>query len=323
MRRPFRMKTDFLVPTLFLVVLFVYFGIASNGRFLSIVNLGGIIDQSISIIIGGLGTIFVIAIGSVELSNSGSLAISALVGGILAQQFGSEPLAVVVIIVLSAFIGLLNGLIVTKLHVTSFLTTISMMMILQGLFTYSQTIVGMYSAGSFISSFYEPYIEIPILVILIALSFYLMEYTKFGKYCQAIGENENAALNMGIPVDRVKILAFVASGAAAGIAGIFMMAKLGGVTNSMGNNFHMDVMMALFLGGVLVTGGTSARTFKLILGAITLVVLKNGLIMIGLTQTAWSQSVRGIALMLLLFVTMKFGGRVVHIRRLKSTPSGN
>lgn len=307
MKRTIRIKKNILVPALFLVGLAVVFNIASGGRFLNMNNMRSIVDQSLVIIIGGLGTIFTVAIGGVELSNSGSMAVACLAGGVLAQRLGMEAPSFFLIILIATGIGLLNGVIVTKLHVNSFLTTISMLMILRGLFTYIQTSVGLYSntRNGFFHMLYEPYIQIPVLVLLILLTHYVMEYTKYGKYCKAIGENENMALNMGLPVDKVRIVAFTVSGTAAGVAGMFMMSKLGGVTNAFADNYHMDVMMALFLGGILVTGGISTNVFKLILGAVTLIVLKNGLIMVGLTQTAWSESIRGIAMMVILFATMK------------------
>lgn len=323
MKKTIRIKKNILVPAMFLLGLAVFFTAASAGRFLSINNLNSIIDQSIVIIIGGLGTIFVVAIGGVELSNSGSMAIAALIGGMLAQRLGTEVPSLFVIIVIATAVGIINGLIITKCHVGSFLTTISTMMILRGLFTYIQTFVGIYRniRGGFIDKLYEPYIEIPVLIILVALTHYVMEYTKFGKYCKAIGENENMTINMGLPVSQIRILCFAVSGFAAGVAGVFMMSKVGGVTNSLGDNYHMDVMMALFLGGILVTGGVSTNVFKLILGAVTLIVLKNGLIMIGLTQTAWSESIRGIAMMVLLFITMKSGEGYLKLKGNKKLAS--
>ena len=323
MKKPIRIKRNILVPTLFLIGIVIFFTVASQGRFLNMKNMKSIIDQSAVVIIGGLGAIFTVAIGGVELSNSGSMAIACLAGGVLAQRLGTEVPSFFLIVVIASLVGLINGLIITKCHVNSFLTTISMLMILRGLFTYIQTYVGLYSniRGGFVDMLYEPYIEIPVLVILVLFTYYVMEYTKFGKYCKAIGENENMALNVGLPVDKIRILAFTVSGMAAGVAGVFMMSKLGGVTNAFGDNYHMDVMMALFLGGILVTGGISTNVFKLILGAVTLIVLKNGLIMIGLTQTAWSESIRGIAMMVILFVTMKSGERYIKLTSKKQEPA--
>lgn len=321
MKKAIRIEKNILVPILFLIGIAVFFTVMSDGRFLNVNNMNNIIDQSIVIIIGGLGTIFTVAIGGVELSNSGSMAVACLAGGVLAQKLGMEVPSMILIVIIATLIGLVNGLVITKLHVNSFLTTISMLMILRGLFTYMQTFTGMYSniRDGAIDVLYEPYIEIPALIVLVLITHYVMEYTKYGKYCKAIGENENMALNVGLPVDKIRILAFTLSGTAAGVAGLFMMSKLGGVTNAFADNYHMDVMMALFLGGILVTGGISTNVFKLVLGAVTLIILKNGLIMIGLTQTAWSESIRGLAMMVILFVTMKSGEGYIKLKTKKQT----
>ncbi len=325
MKKPIRIKKNVLVPILFLIGICLLFSIASNGKFITVKNFKNIIDQSVVIIIGGLGTIFTAALGGVELSNSGSMAISCLAGGVLAQALGVEAPSIVLIILIATAIGFLNGLTITKLHISSFLTTISMLMILRGLFTYLQTITGLYSnlRGGVFHMLYEPYIQIPVLLILVALAYYLLEYTMFGEYCKAIGENENMALNIGIPVQKIRLLAFTLSGAMAGVAGLFMMSKLGGVTNAFGDNYHMDVMMAMFLGGILVTGGMSTNILKMIIGTLTLCILKNGLIIVGLTATVWSESIRGITMMLILFVTMRSGEGYIKLspKKLKNQPT--
>ena len=123
----------------------------------------------------------------------------------------------------------------------------------------------------------------PVLVLLTLIFGYLFEYTKLGYYSKAIGENEVKARNSGVPVEKMKILAYVLCGVMAGIAGVFTLSRVGGVDVSMGNFFELEVMLAIFTGGVPVTGGMPTRIFRLFVGALTIGVLVNGLTLYGVS----------------------------------------
>jgi ribose transport system permease protein len=133
---------------------------------------------------------------------------------------------------------------------------------------------------------------------------YLFEFTRLGRYGKAIGENETAAKNVGVPVTLMKILAFALSGLLAGAGGIFSVSKLGATNQTMGVFLEMQVAMAIYLGGVLVTGGGSAKMYKVILGSISITIIVNGLAVIGKAESHISQSVEGVLLLVILFITI-------------------
>jgi len=141
-------------------------------------------------------------------------------------------------------------------------------------------------------------------VVVVIIIAYLFEFTKLGRYSQAIGENETTARFVGVPVSKMKILVFTLSGLMAGIGSVFSMANVGGTTQTMGVFLEMKVAMAIFFGGVLVTGGTSAKFYKIILGSLSITTIVYGLSLIGMSDSHISQSVEGILLLVILFITI-------------------
>ena len=96
---------------------------------------------------------------------------------------------------------------------------------------------------------------------------YIRDFTPFGNDLKAIGENETAVVYMGVNVRKIKMFAFMISRIMFGIAGIFVIARSGGVSNTTGTGMEMQVMMALFIGGIPVAGGTGSKIYKLLVGA--------------------------------------------------------
>lgn len=293
-----------LVPFIAFFVIFTFFAIASQGRMLSMYNLRTILEQSMVTIIAGSGVMFVVAQGSIDLSVGVILALAGVVSSQLADSTGIAILLIPVAIVIGLLIGLLNGLIVSKFKVQSFMVTISMLIGLRGIVNYIQTFVSVDSLPESLKIINVFPVKVALFLIIMAIMFFLFEYTKVGKYSKAIGENETTAKFVGVPVNRMKIIAFAISGGMAGVAAIFVMASLGGTSTTMGVFFEMQVAMAIYLGGVLVTGGTSAKMYKLLLGAITITIIGNGLALIGMATSEISESVEGILLLLILFFTI-------------------
>ena len=287
-----RVELNILIPLIIMVLIFVGFTIASGGKMITAYNMKAIIDQSMLVVIGGLGVIFVVAQGGADLSVGTTVALTTVLGCAAADALGQVWVLVPVALVTALLMGALNGFLVGYLKIPSFMCTIAMLIGVRGIVNYIQSFTGVYYASKALRSIKEYYVLLPVLAALVLLAYYLLEFSKFGRYSKAIGENESTAISVGVPVKKMKLLAFMFSALMAGIAGIFTIAKLGGTTTTMGSFFEMDVAMAIYLGGVLVTGGASARISKLLMGAFTLSIIKNGLTLVGLTSTEISQTVR-------------------------------
>ena len=299
-----KIKISDLVPFIAFIVLFVFFTVASEGKMLSAYSLKLLLEQSILTIVAGCGVLFVVAQGSIDLSVGVNLALAGVVGMWVATATGIGWLMIPVSIAVGLALGVINGFLVSKCKVPSFTLSIAMLISIRGIVNYIQTIIGVQYIPESMRFITNSGVKIGAFIAIVIIIAYLFEFTRLGRYSQAIGENETTAKFVGIPVSKMKLLVFALSGLMAGVGAIFSIASVGGTSMQMGVFLEMKVAMAIFFGGVLVTGGTSAKFYKIILGSLSITVIVNGLALIGMSDSQITESVEGILLLLILFVTI-------------------
>jgi ribose transport system permease protein len=302
--KKFRISLQDIVPFIAFFAIFVFFTIKSGGNMLSAYNLRMILDQSMITILIGLGVIFVAAQGSIDLSVGVNLALSGVLATRIALASGLSWILLPLAMLFSLAAGLIVGVIVSRFKVSSFMITIAMLIGIRGLVNYIQTKIGVEYIPEAVRVLNLPSVKIPLFLAIVAVMLYLFEFTKAGRYCRAIGENEVTARSVGVPITKMKILAFALSGLMSGVGSIFTLVTVGGTTNTMGTFLEMKVAMAIFFGGVLVTGGASAKIYKVLLGSLSITVIINGLALIGKSESQISEMVEGLLLLLILFVTI-------------------
>ena len=146
--------------------------------------------------------------------------------------------------------------------------------------------------------------------IVVILGFILFCCTKFGTYLKAIGAGEKAAMFSGIRTDRLKFLVYVLAGAITGFAAFIMVIKNGSVTSSGGNQLETQILIALVLGGMPISGGAMARFYNFIVGSLLFIVLESGLTMLGF-QPQMMQLIQGIVF--LMFVAIFADRQALHV----------
>lgn len=292
-----------LIPLIAFVVILGFFTVASKGRMLSAYTLKLLLEQSMINIIAGCGVIFVVAQGSIDLSVGVVLAMSGAIATWVCNAV-SPLLLVPTALLVGLLLGLMNGFLVAKLKVPSFMLSIAELIGLRGIVNYIQSYIGIQYLPDSIRILNQPYIKIPVFLLIIAVVIYVFEFTKVGRYSRAIGENETTARSVGVPVTKMKIAVFAISGLMAGICALYSVETIGGTSNQMGTFLEMKVAMAIFFGGVLVTGGASAKIYKVLLGALSITVIISGLALIGMSESQISESVEGLLLLLILFITI-------------------
>lgn len=245
------------MPIFILAGIFIIFTVASNGATLSSYNLKLLCTNVVPVIIGSLGCIFVIALGGTDISIGASAALCSSIAAVISAQTAGW-VAIPVTIILSTALGALIGFIVTKFHVGSFMCTLAILIAGRGLlnFMLQQSSIAAPKGISFVTSFA---FTIILLIALIVIVWFVFEYTKFGFYCKCIGENERTVHSVGINVKKIRIICFMISGLMAGIIGLVQICRVGGSTSTLCNMLEMKVQMAIFLGGILTTGGFSAK----------------------------------------------------------------
>jgi ribose transport system permease protein len=304
-----RINLQDIVPFAAFLIIILFFQIASGGRMLSPYNLGQLVDQSVVTIVIGCGALFVVAQGSIDLSVGVNLALSGVIGTWAANAGGSF-LFIPVTLLTALVVGIFNGVIVSRFKVPSFMLTIAMLIGIRGVVNLIQAGtpehpgIGAQKIPEALMVLGQPAIRYTALVVIFIIMIYVFEYTKVGKYSKAIGENEVTAKSVGVPVTLMKTVAFAISGLMVGFGTLFNLTSVGGTSMVMGVFLEMEVAMAIFLGGVLVTGGTSAKLYKVLLGSFSIRMIVKGLALIGLSETQYSQTIEGLLLLLILGVTI-------------------
>lgn len=307
-------KIDFnklkgIFPYLGLLIVIVVFGAITEGKFLNIQNLLIILNQAVVVIIAGTGVSFVISMGSLDFSPGANAALSAALGALVIASTGSALLGFITIIFFALFTGLLIGFIHTRFKVPSFVLTLSI------LFMYRGLAVMTCRGGSIGLPLWMRKLDIlpvkfSVLAIVFIIFFYIFTYTKIGVYCRAIGSNEIAAKFSGVQVNKIKVTAFAISGLLVGIGACILLLRSGGVSTKFGVFLEVDVLTALVLGGLPITGGSSSKMRSIIIGAFLLMALSNGLLMVG-TSDRILQLLKGI--IFLVVVALSFDRRSVSV----------
>lgn len=307
-----------IVPFAAFLIIFLFFTIASyNGRtgtfrMLTPLTLRTILDQTMQTIIVACGTLFVVSQGSTDLSVGVNLALSGVLGTWAAHATGMPFMMIVVALLVGLIVGVFNGVIVSKFKVSSFMLTLAMLIGVRGLVNFIQTRTQTQRIPEELAFLNMSAVKIGIFLVIVGIMAYVFEFTKVGRYSRAIGENETAARFVGVPVSKIKIAAFALSGLMAGMGSIFSVATIGSTSQQMGVFLEIRVVMAIFLGGVLVTGGSSAKFYKILLGSFSIQIIVNGLALMNKGDSHISQSVQGILLLLILLMSAVARERAKH-----------
>jgi Ribose/xylose/arabinose/galactoside ABC-type transport systems, permease components len=298
MKRKIEIKN--LIPYFGLLLVVVLFTVFTQGRILALRNLETIFNQSLYFIIAGIGVTFVMAQGSLDFSQGGILGISAVTGALLS---GINPILGIAGAMLTGLaLGLINGALFSLFKIPSFIVTLCMMFILRGFtvyFTHSKPI----STPISMIDLDNTWLKISVFVIVFVVFYYVFNYTKLGKYCKATGAGETAANFSGIPVQKIKIVAFAISGFLCGLAAYLTILRTGAATAQTGNLFETDVLTAMVLGGMPLTGGTNSKIQSSMIGGLMLAILSNGLLLCGIDSTL-QQGIKGIVFLAAVYISI-------------------
>jgi ribose transport system permease protein len=284
---------DFVGENGFIVIFILWclFLALTTEKFLTPRNILIVLQQSAIVGIVAIGEMLVMLTGAMDVSLAAIMSVGGLVAASLMIAGVPPVIAVVIGVGAGGTIGLVNGLIVTKIKINAIIATLGMLSILGGLamiYTQGQTIYGpaLDSIG-FLSSGAVASVRVPILVmfVLYAVFYIVLSRTLFGAQLYAVGSNEKAAWLSGLRVDRIRILAFVLAGMLAGVGGVMQVARQGSATAIMGDEFLFPILTTVILAGVSLSGG-KGRVWNVLIAAIFLVTITNGMVLLGLSVNA-------------------------------------
>jgi ribose transport system permease protein len=267
------------VSTLAIIVLFQ---LTTRSRLLSPNNLRVLTNQIFTVLLISLAAIFVYAHGTMDISIGANIGCGMLLGTLAVNASNSILAGFLIIIVFCTAIGFLNGALQKFFPHLGFLPTLCMMFILRAIVTYAGNIQT-FKIPNIYGVYDNTILKVIVLLVLAMVSFYLFNFTKTGKFQKAIGGNVVASEQLGINIAKYKTIAFTLTGFYTAIASFFLMVRARSVVAETGSGIEFDVMIALIFGGMPMSGGMKTRLSAAIFGAVIVTVLRNGLIMWGLS----------------------------------------
>ena len=298
-----------------LIILVIFFSFASSS-FLQVNTLTMVAKHVALYGILALGMTFVIITGGIDLSVGSVVGLVGMLAGGLIQEgltiggktiYLSVPAVVILMLLFGCLVGLINGLIITKLKVAAFIATLGTMYICRGLanlrsngatFSKIAGYEGLGNAG--LKSLGSNWFDIPagvyIFAILAVLAAILLKRTDTGWHILAVGGNEKSAKLSGIKSDRVKILVYIISGFCAAWIGLINTAQLAAAHPASGDGWEMNAIAATVLGGTSMAGG-SGTILGTVVGAFVIGVINDGMTMCGVSEF-WQKIIRGLVIIL-------------------------
>jgi ribose transport system permease protein len=273
---------------LVLIVLMMFFAVSSEA-FLAPSNLFTVARQVSMLGIAAVGMTFALLLGGIDLSIGSQITLVNVISATLMVKSGMNPVVASLMgIMLSTALGFVNGLAIANLAMPPLIVTLCTMTILEGVaFIASKglPIFGFPESFAVIGQGYVGIVPIPviIMIVILGIGFFILNFTYFGRYFYAVGGNEEASNLSGINVKMVKYLAYTLSGLFAGIAGIVLLSRTNSGQPLAGKGFEFDVLTAAVLGGVSVNGGYG-KISNVVAGVFIIGVLSNGMVLLNVSQ---------------------------------------
>jgi simple sugar transport system permease protein len=268
---------------IFFLAMALLFSLVTS-EFLTVSNILNILRQSAPLLIVAAAMTFVITAGGIDLSVGSVLALVSAIAAVLLQWGLPWPLVIVLMLGMGAVLGALQGFFVAYERIPAFIVTLAGLSAIRGV---ALLITGGYSipvaSGTpFVALGRGWLLGVPapawIALAILASAYALFNETPFGRYVTGIGANEEAVRRAGVNTREVVLFVYMLSGATAALAGVLLTARLGSGSSNAGQGFELEVIAAVVLGGTSLFGGRGT-VIGTVLGALTVAVIGNGLIL--------------------------------------------
>ena len=283
-----------------LIILCVIVSIATP-KFLTGSNILNLFKSNAVNAIITCGMLMAILMGEIDISVGSIVGLTGVTAAFLLTNKGVPvPLVVVLILLLGALIGAVNGFFIAYVHVPAFVATLATQSIGRGLteiITNGVTIRIRNDLYTSLGNKNLGAVSITVIyaLVVLILTWFLLNRTRFGYYIYAIGGNRTAAAYSGVNVRKYNMIPYILSGLLCGVGGMIWSARLGSAAAMLGSGFEMDAIAATVIGGTSMTGGvgTVGGTF---IGILIIGVITNGLNLMGI-NSFWQDVFKGIIIL--------------------------
>ncbi len=291
-------RPEFGPFVLLLVELIVFWSF--NHDFLSPLNISNTLAFTVELGLIALGMTLLMTSGEFDLSVGSTFGFTpVLMWTLFNSGTASLEIAFIVALLVAGFIGLANGLMVTRLKIPSFLVTLGMLLVVRGTALFvtngfpqrtwdaSHQLLAQILVGEFYIGTFRIYMSLFWFIAAAVILGYVLTGTKFGNWIQASGGNAGAARARGVNVERTKVTLFTLSALLSGFAGIISSIRTSAANPNSGTGYELEVIAMVVIGGTALTGGrgTIAGT---VLGIFILRVMRNGIVLIGVPGLAYN-----------------------------------
>jgi ribose/xylose/arabinose/galactoside ABC-type transport system permease subunit len=264
--------------------------------FLTASNLTNIVTQSAVVGIAAIGATFVIITSGIDLSVGSNIALSGMIGAIVAQSTGSGLIGIAVVLLVAALVGAFNGASVAWLRLAPFIVTLAAMGMARGLtlqISQGQSVYSLPAELNWLgaSAIFDVKTSALVTVILFIAAHFVLARTTFGHRIYAVGGNAEAARLAGINVKGVVFSAYVIAGVTAGIAALILLGRLDSATPNAASGTELQVIAAVVIGGTSLFGGKGSMIGTFV-GVLLIGVINNGLTLLNVSSF-WVQFVQG------------------------------
>ncbi|HET7714275.1 MAG TPA: ABC transporter permease [Bauldia sp.] len=270
------------------VILFIVFTILSPQLFPTTLTYISIMAIAAELGILSIGVTLLMIGGHFDLSIGAVLGLTSYVAVVLMRDVGVSPIiAAPAAVLVSAALGFVNGIIVVRFRIHSFVVTLGTMLIWRGVLI---SLTGGFPMTVEIPPLFKDVMAGPLIfgfrmsmiwfLALGLLGTFLLARTRFGNWVQACGQNPQAARNLGVPVDRVTIILFMIASALAAVSGVIQVARFSSVDALRGEGMELQAVAVTVIGGTLLSGGYGS-VIGTMLGAITFGMIQVGLVLAG------------------------------------------
>ncbi len=276
------------------------FSILTGGKIIQPKNFSLMLSQVFVLMTCSCGVFLIMTVGGLDFSQGSILGLSSIIFCWVSMY--NIPLAIAASIVAGAVMGAFNGFFHVKFKIASFIVTMCSQYFFRGLCKYITT-GGPVPANTNVTGLDLTWFKFLLMGIVLLVVFIIWHFTKVGFNLRAIGAGETAARFSGCRPDLTKFLVYVTSGAITGFASFINVVHVGSITGTAGRQLETQILIALVLGGMPISGGARARFSNIILGTLTYCVLEKSLPMV-FPVSATQQLVKGIIFLVVVALTI-------------------
>lgn len=304
--RRFIKNNQSTIAVFILLVIEIITGSLLSKRFLTLVNIGNILEQMVGLGIVAIAQAMIILTGGIDLSLGALVsAVSAITSIVMENGIAYIPVGVAITLVLGAAFGFANGWGITTLKVPPFAMTLASMTVLNGVALFFRPAPGgsiPYELTKFFT--YRVGKVFPVaLIIMVALFIAIMTLlgkTRFGRNIYAVGGNERSAQLSGINTKRVKLCVYTMSGLLAAFSGLYLTARMGSGDPRLGDALSLDSVTVCVLGGLSLLGGEGRLSG--VLGSTFVIAMLSNVLNLARVHSYWQYTLKGIVLIAIVVI---------------------